>query len=74
MDRYPAYGELLARMHRKCRDCSGTKTQAKKCKMTSCPLWPVPGLHVQRETTGERKRNGRQVRMTIRGDLTVEIK
>lgn len=65
LDAYPAYGELLARMHRKCVECSGSKSQAQKCRMKDCPLWPVPGLQAKRATKGERKKSGQQIEIHI---------
>lgn len=73
LESYPSYGELLERMHRKCVECSGSKSQAQKCRLDACPLWPVPGLQAKRATRGERRRAGQQLRMVFRGETVVRM-
>lgn len=63
--------ELLRIIDAKCRDCSGSKRQAKDCTVRGCPLWPV--LHRDRTRRAERRTEGVQLGIRIPRDAVIRI-
>lgn len=55
--------ELLRAIKANCRRCSGSLSQAKACRITDCPLWPVTGWH---EETPKKEKRAEGVQMTIK--------
>jgi len=47
--------------------------EAKRCQDSSCDLWPVPGLHKQRRQRSEKRKQGTQMRIVIKGAQVVKI-
>ena len=63
--RYEA--EALARAIKdKCMECSGSRAQAKACRLRSCPLWAVTDLQQPRISRAEKRREGVQIALKVK--------
>ena len=49
----------------KCKECSGSLSQAKACRLSACPLWAVCGWHEEAP---------KPVKRTQGVQLTIKIK
>ncbi len=57
--------ELISAIKAKCVECSGNRSQAKACRIRSCPLYAVTDLQQPRRPRKEKKATGEQLRIKI---------
>lgn len=58
--------DLRRAIKAKCLDCNGgSKSQAKACEQTDCPIWACTDWHHKRKTKKELREDGIQVTIKI---------